>query len=194
MTVEDPAGPVRWRGRIRLRGVNPYVLVEATLAQRLAQGRRGPVPLRVQVNGHPDPPWRVHMVPVGDGSFYLYLNGVVREASGTAVGDHVEVSAAFDAEYRGGPAHPIPDGFARGLARNGPARATWEQLPPSRQKEIVRYLSNLKSEPARDRNIARALAVLGGATARFLGRTWNPPPTSTAARSSSRARHRRREN
>ena len=32
-------------------------------------------------------PARVNLMPVGDGTFYLYLNGPIRTASATAVGD-----------------------------------------------------------------------------------------------------------
>ncbi|MBA4750969.1 MAG: hypothetical protein H2055_01895, partial [Sphingopyxis sp.] len=46
-------------------------------------------------------------------------------------------------------------------------------LAPSLRKEILRYLANLKSDAARQRNIDRAIGVLSGAKARFLARDWN---------------------
>lgn len=113
------------------------------------------------------------MVPAGDGGFYLYLHGQVRQASRTRVGDLVEVEAAFDKGYRGGPTHPMPSRLAKGLARDPEADRRWRALPPSRQKELLRYLAALRSAAARDRNVDRALLVLGGGTARFLGREWN---------------------
>jgi len=57
----------------------------------------------VQVNGKPDTPWRINLMPVGDGDFFLYLHGQVRKASGTSVGDVVSITLAFDDEYKGGP-------------------------------------------------------------------------------------------
>jgi hypothetical protein len=46
-------------------------------------------------------------------------------------------------------------------------------LPPSRQKEILRYLAKLKSPQAQFRNKERALHVLAGGEARFMARSWN---------------------
>jgi uncharacterized protein YdeI (YjbR/CyaY-like superfamily) len=46
-------------------------------------------------------------------------------------------------------------------------------LPPSRQKEILRYFARLKSEDARGRNLEKALHVLSGGKARFMARAWS---------------------
>ena len=46
-------------------------------------------------------------------------------------------------------------------------------VPPSRQKEVLRYLTRLKSEDARARNLEKALHVLAGGKARFMARAWN---------------------
>ena len=167
------AGVVRFTGRIEIRGINPYVPVGSEIAARVMAGWRKPMPVKVRVNGQPNPPWRINMMPAGDGSFYLYLSGIVRDVSGTGVGDEVEVELAFDGEYRSGPAHPMPSLLAKALERNALARRGWAELPPSRQKEILRYLTGLKSEEALERNIERALHVLAGGQARFMARSWN---------------------
>lgn len=166
---------LRWKARIRILGVNPYVIVSRARAGELRPNWKRPIPVRVQVNGRPGEPGRVNLVPVGDGSFYLYLNGTLRRASATSVGDTVEVAVALDRAYRGGPVHPMPGSFAAGLAADAAARAAWRALVPSAQKEVLRYLAALKSEAARERNVERALRVLGGARERFLGRLWNGP-------------------
>ena len=164
---------IRFRGRIEIRGINPYVAVSAERASLLKAEWRRPMPVLVTVNGQPDPPWRINMMPVGGGGFYLYLHGKVRAASGTAVGDKVDVEIAFDEGYRGGPDNPMPPWFAVEFQSNPAARSGWEKLPPSRQKEIVRYLSGLKSQEAQRRNTAIALHVLAGGKGRFLARSWN---------------------
>lgn len=164
---------MKFRSVIRLNAINPYVLVTAGRARRLRPGWKKPMPVLVQVNGEPNPPWRVNMMPVGEGGFYLYLNGVVRKASATAVGDRVEISLSFDEGYRGGPMHETPPEFAHGLAREPRARAAWGDLPPSRKKEILRYFAMLRSDEAKRRNIEKAIRVLSGAEERFLGRDWN---------------------
>jgi hypothetical protein len=45
-------------------------------------------------------------------------------------------------------------------------------LVPSRQKEILRYFSSLKSDAARARNVDRAMRVLSGQRERFMARSW----------------------
>src|SRR4030081_3368540 len=91
---------LRFRSVIKMNDINPYVLVSAGRATRIQKDWRKPLPVRVQVNGKPDTPWRINLMPVGDGSFYLYLHGDVRKASGTKVGDVVTLEVQFDGEYR----------------------------------------------------------------------------------------------
>ncbi|HSX45530.1 MAG TPA: YdeI/OmpD-associated family protein [Candidatus Saccharimonadia bacterium] len=161
-----------FKAKMEIIGVNPYVLVSAQQAQELKKDWKKPMPVLVQVNGQPDEPWHINMMPVGDGSFYLYLHGDVRKASGTGVGDVVEVEVSFDSGYRNGPMHPMPEWFEKPLYANPKARRAWDSLTPSRQKEILRYLTALKSDEARQRNLTRALDALSVDDIRFMGRTW----------------------
>jgi uncharacterized protein YdeI (YjbR/CyaY-like superfamily) len=55
------------------------------------------------------------------------------------------------------------------LQKNKNAKQTFNSLPPSRQKEIMRYIGNLKSEEAVDKNVKRAISFLTGKE-RFVGR------------------------
>ena len=164
---------LRFRSVIQINGINPYVLVSATRAARVRKGWRKPLPVRVRINGQPEKPWRINLMPIGDGSFYLYLHGDVRNASKTKVGDTVAVELEFDDEYRGGPAHPMSPSFRAALKKTPSAMRAWQALIPSRQKEILRYFSHLKSPEAEARNLQRVIHVLAGGKARFMGRSWN---------------------
>jgi hypothetical protein len=164
---------LRFRAAIAIRGINPYVPVSARRASRLRPGWRKPMPVCVTVNGESSVPWRINLMPAGDGSFFLYLHGNVRKAAGVDVGDVVDVSLMFDEKYRGGPAGRPPAWFARELKENRSATQGWKRLPPSRKKEIVRYLSRLKSADAKQRNTQLALHVLAGGSGRFMARSWN---------------------
>jgi len=157
---------------IKIRGVNPFILVSAVRANAIKPGWRKPLPVLMRINGKPAKPWRINMMPVGDGSFYLYLHGDVRKASGTVVDDRVRVEIDFDPSYRNGPQHPMPTWFRQVLAGNPQAMKNWKALIPSRKKEILRYLSRLNSSEARARNLAKALHVLSGETGRFMARGW----------------------
>ena len=164
---------LRFQSKIEINKINPYVLIDAGRAAQLKKGWRKPLPVSVRVNGKPDTPWRINLMPAGDGSFYLYLHGTVRKASRTKVGDMVRVEVRFDATYRSGPAHPMPSWFSMALKRDTNARNGWNVLMPSRKKEILRYFAGLKSREAKLRNLERALHVLAGGKARFMARSWN---------------------
>ena len=163
---------LHFSAKIQIYNGNPFVLVSPARARRIKSGWRKPMPVLTQIDGEPNPPWRINMMPVGDGSFYLYLHGDVRKASGTKVGDRVSVGIQFDASYKNGPMHPMPDWFSIPLSTNPKAQKSWEALTPSRKKEILRYFSRLKSDQARKRNVEKALYVLSGNKGRFMARTW----------------------
>src|SRR5260221_14307191 len=100
---------------IKIRGINPYVLVSAARANAIKPGCRKPLPALVRINAKPAEPWRVNLMPVGNGSFYLYLHGEIRNASDVTVGDRVQAEIAFDANYKNGPRHPMPQWFRQAL-------------------------------------------------------------------------------
>jgi hypothetical protein len=131
------------------------------------------MPVLVRLNGAPAESWRTNLMPRGDGSFYLYLHGEMRTVAGVDVGDVVTAELRFDEAYRGGPTHDTPPQFQEALDRSSTAKANWLALPPSRQKEILRYLAGLKTERAVERNVARALRVLSGESERFMAREWS---------------------
>jgi len=163
---------LKFKARIDITSVNPFVEVAPARARALRPSWKKPMPVLVRIDGKPNPPWRINLMPVGGGRFYLYLHGDVRKASKTKVGDLVQVELRFDSAYRNGPLHPMPAWFAGPLQKNAKARAGWEALTPSRQKEVLRYFSRLKSDEARDRNVNLALQVLSGKPGRFMARSW----------------------
>ncbi|WP_296920355.1 DUF1905 domain-containing protein [Polaromonas sp.] len=157
---------------IFLQGINPYVLVSAARARAIRPEWRKPLQVLARVNGKPEQAWRVNMMPVGNGSFYLFLHETVRTASGTGVGDRVRIELAFDEAYEGGPAHPVPVWFEQALSSNAAAAANWAALSPSRKKEVLRYFAGLKTQAARERNLEKAMLVLSGQAGRFMARSW----------------------
>ncbi|MGC4039433.1 MAG: YdeI/OmpD-associated family protein [Flavobacterium sp.] len=82
------------------------------------------------------------------------------------IGEVIEVGIAFDREDRAIAMHPE---LIRALSKNSNAQSVFDRLPPSRQKEIVRYISNLKTEESITKNIAKAIGFLVGEN-RFAGR------------------------
>ncbi len=164
---------LRFSSVMLIRDANPYIPVSAARAKKIKAGWKKPMPVLVQINGKPDKPWHINMMPAGDGSFYLYLHGSVRKDSRTGVGDRVSVEVSFDSAYRNGPMHPMPQWFGDALAGNAKAKHAWDELIPSRQKEVLRYFLWLKSDEARGRNLAKVMRVLTGSKERFMARDWN---------------------
>jgi len=164
--------PIHFSALIEVRGINPFVAVSSARAEALTPGWRKPLPVLVRINDKPQVPWRINLMPAGNGDFYLYLHETVRKASGTSVGDRVSVELSFDANYRSGPQHRMPQWFKQALDENPRALKNWTALVPNRKKEILRYFSQLKSLDARSRNLSKALRVLSGEGDRFMARDW----------------------
>jgi hypothetical protein len=166
------ARALRFFAVIQIRGINPYVAMSAVQANAVKPDWRRPLPVLVRINDAPAMPWRTNMMPAGDGGFYLYLHGEMRAASRSKVGDRIRVDVLFDASYEASPPQAMPTWFKDALAQHPVAAKNWRALAPSRKKEVLRYLSRLKSHEARARSLERALRVLSGHVGRFMARAW----------------------
>ncbi len=147
-------------------GVNPYVTLPAALLQtvmKAAEKERGPIPVRLRINQKASTQTLVKYA----GEWRLYLNGPMRKAAGKDVGDDVTIAIEYDAAERATPLHPK---LNEALKKNKEAKEKFESLPPSRKKEIARYINNLKSEEAVDRNVERAVEFILGKQG-FIGRS-----------------------
>ncbi len=165
--------PLIFSSLMKIRDGNPYVDISKDRVQEIKANWRKPLPVLIRINGKPDKAWKINMMPQGNGGFYLYLHGDVRKASNTKVGDKVEVEIVFDQKYKSGPMHPMPSWFNTALNHNPTAKKNWDKLIPSRQKEILRYFSWLKTPETKERNLQRAMRVLSGKPARFMARSWD---------------------
>lgn len=100
------------------------------------------------------------------GEWRLYINTSMLKDSPKHVGEILAISVQFDPEPRIIPVHPK---LAQALQENPQAQAVFDALPPSRRKEIVRYIARLKNEASIEKNITRAIGFLMGKN-RFVGR------------------------
>ncbi|MBV9963652.1 MAG: DUF1905 domain-containing protein [Parafilimonas sp.] len=146
-------------------GINPYVFVPDELLNylfRKAGKDKGSIPVHLTINKQK---FIQHLVKYR-GEWRLYLNTPMRKAAGKDVGDIINIKIDFDEEERITPMHKK---FELALNKNTKARHVFSTLPPSKQKEIMRYLNNLKSEESLNKNIERAINFLNGEE-RFIGR------------------------
>lgn len=146
--------------KIALIGVNPYVIPPKEILEKLyisAKKKSGPIPVKGTIDGKQF----IQTLVKYQGAWRLYINGVMRKAAGVDVGDTAEIEIAFDAAPRIEPMHTK---FQEALDKNTKARDAFAQLSPSRQKEINRYLNNMKSAVSLERNINRVIRHLVGDT------------------------------
>lgn len=139
-------------------GINPFVFVpEKILAAVLLKAgkEKGPIPIKGFINKQP---YQQTLVKYA-GHWRLYINTVMLKDSPKRIGETITISIEYDPTDRKLEMHPA---LAKALAKNKTAKEHFKQLPPSRQQEIIRYISNLKTEESVDRNITKAIAFLNG--------------------------------
>jgi hypothetical protein len=146
-------------------GINPFVFLPEEILSYLfkkAGKEKGYIPIHLVINKQK---FIQHLVKYS-GEWRLYLNTPMRKAACKDVGDIIHIKIDFDAGQRITPMHSK---FEFALNKNKKAKDRFNSLPPSRQKEILRYLNNLKSEESLNKNIDRAINFLTG-EGRFVGR------------------------
>jgi len=152
--------------KILLIGINPYVLLPAGVLKYLfdkAGKQTGAIPVYIIIN---EKKFIQNLVKYS-GKWRLYLNTPMRKAAGKDVGEIIDIQIEYDDEKRITPMH---EKFALALNKNRKAKDCFNSLPPSKQKEILRYLNNLKTEQSVLKNIKRAINFLLGKE-NFIGRS-----------------------
>ena len=155
----------KFLAEIEIIGVNPFVFVPDDILREIFSqvGReRGPIPVQGTVNGKT---YRQTLVRYS-GDWRLYINTTMLKNSPKKIGETIEVTIDFDRASR---AIEPPQSFVRALAANEAAKTTFDLLAASKKLEIVRYLANLKTEEALEKNVVRAVRFLVG-QGRFAGR------------------------
>ena len=117
-------------------------------------GSRGRVPVRGTLNGAP---YRASVFRMGGDCHFMVVNRKLREAAGVRGGETVPVTMERDNEPR---VIEPPDDFARALKGNREARATWDKLSYTHQREHVEHVEDAKKPETRQRRIEKSIATL----------------------------------
>jgi hypothetical protein len=145
-------------------GINPVVdppdHVLAAVFEKAGRDK-GPIPVCGTINGAQF----IQTLVKYKGAWRLYINGPMLKAGELKVGDVAEIEIEFDPMPRD---IPVPVQFANALKQDKVARQMFDQLTPSRQKEILRYLGSLRSDEALARNVERVISHLKGQDAPTL--------------------------
>ena len=156
---------MKFTAEINIIGVNPYVQIPDKILQnifRKSGKNKGAIPIKGTVNGIP---YKQSLVRYS-GDWRLYINTSMLKNSPKRIGEIIKISAEYDPEPRTIVPHPE---FVRTLKANKEAKVVFDGLPPSRRTEIIRYLGNLKTEKALEKNLVRVIQFLLGKE-RFVGR------------------------
>ncbi|HSD05613.1 YdeI/OmpD-associated family protein [Flavobacterium sp.] len=150
---------------IKIIGVNPYVTVPESILESIfknANKNKGPIPIKGTVNDKP----YIQTLMKYAGSWRLYINTMMLKNSPKRIGETIEITISFDPKDRKIEMHPL---LKEALNQNETAKSVFEKLAPSRQKEIIRYISHLKTEEKIKDNVLKAINFLLG-NGRFAGR------------------------
>jgi len=117
-------------------------------------GTRARVPVRGTINGHT---FRSSIFPTGDGRHYMVVNRETREGAKVKAGDTVSFVMERDEEPR---VVTPPTELARALGANKSAKAAWDKLSYTRQKEHARAVEEARRPETRARRVEKAVAEL----------------------------------
>ena len=143
-----------FKAKIYKVGINLCVKVPFRITKRM-NPTKGYIPVRGTIDGFK---FQQTLVPVKNEEYRLYVNGIMLKGSETANGNTVRFDIEEDPAPRTVETYPMPKLLKKKLNEHG-LMHSFNQQTPSRQKEILRYLNNLKSDEALIRNIDR---VIGG--------------------------------
>ena len=155
----------KFKATLSLIGINPFVFVPQQILDTIfleAKKNKGPVPVCGTINGKKYNQTLIRY----SGEWRLYINTIMLSDSPKRIGEIIKVTIQFDSKLRTIIPHTK---LVSALKRNKAAKKNFDSLPPSRQKEIIRYISNLKTEESVTNNIEKAIGFLTGKN-RFIGR------------------------
>ncbi|RXF68591.1 YdeI/OmpD-associated family protein [Arcticibacter tournemirensis] len=154
-----------FKAKLDIIGVNPFVYVpEEILADIFSEAKKskGQIPVSGTVNGKE----YIQTLVRYSGEWRLYINTAILPNSPKRIGEIIEITIQYDPKDRTIAPHPK---LIEALNKNKEAKEIFESLAPSTRKEIIRYISFLKSERSVVNNVEKAIGFLLGKN-RFVGR------------------------
>ncbi|MBP7966976.1 GNAT family N-acetyltransferase [Candidatus Woesebacteria bacterium] len=164
-TYKESSNTYTFQATIKKIGVNPYVSVPQHILDSIFiehKKNTGPIPICGFINSLP---YKQTLVKF-QGEWRLYINTKMLKNSPQRIGEQINLSVTYDTTPRIIAMHPM---LEDALIANSEAKKIFNSLSPSHQKEIVRYIANLKSEEKVNLNVQKAIGYLLGKN-RFVGR------------------------
>uniref|UniRef100_UPI00404926ED YdeI/OmpD-associated family protein n=1 Tax=Fulvivirga sp. TaxID=1931237 RepID=UPI00404926ED len=155
----------KFKATINIIGINPYVFVPLEILEAIfqqADKEKGPIPICGKINNKP---YTQTLVKYKN-EWRLYINTTMLKNSPQMIGETIELTVKFDPSDRTVKPHPK---LLIALKENPEAEKVFQELTPSLKKEIIRYITFLKTEKSIDKNIDRGINFLLGKES-FIGR------------------------
>lgn len=141
-------------------GINPFVFVPDEILNEIFETsgkNKSPIPVKGTVN---DKEFTQNLMKYL-GEWRLYINLTMLKDSPKRIGELLEIFIEFDNSDRTISIHPD---LEKAIQENPVASKSFENLIPSRKLELIRYINNLKTEAAKQRNIEKIIRHLKGET------------------------------
>ena len=150
-------GKIRFKAKL-LRPATPkgaawaFLLLPAEASEKLPT--RSMVTVDGLLDGHP---FQATLEPDGQGSHWLKVDKVLREAAGIAAGDTVTLAITpVDVE----PEPTVPADLRKALAARPAARASWGDITPVARRDWIHWITSGKKAETREHRIQTACDML----------------------------------
>ena len=145
-----------FKAKIYKVGINPCVKVPHTITAKLT-ATKGYIPVKGTIQNYF---FQQTLCPVKNEAYRLYVNGPMMKGANIKMGQTAHFVIEQDSLERNKNVD-MPEAFKKKLEENNLLSA-FLQLAPFRQKEVCRYLNNLKTEETLAKNIDKMINVLKG--------------------------------
>jgi hypothetical protein len=132
-------------------GGGAFVRIPFDVEQAFGKKR---VPVRSTIDGEP---YRGTLMRMGEPYHILGILKEIRQKIGKDFGDEVEVTLNEDAEPR---VVEVPADFQQALKQTPDAKAAFEKMSYTHQREYVRAIQDAKREETRHSRIAKSIDML----------------------------------
>jgi hypothetical protein len=131
-----------------------YVVIPEDIAQQLKPGHKQSFRVKGKLDQYAIA--GVALLPMGDGSFIMAINGEMRKGIGKRAGAQLEVQIMADDN----PEPVTSPEFMECLADEPEALAFFNTLPKGHRNYFMKWIESAKTEPTKARRIAQAVTAL----------------------------------
>jgi hypothetical protein len=152
--MKNDSQPITFKATIYRIGINLVVDVPAKVTNKL-KATKGQIKVEGTINGFP---FHTTLMPVKDKPYLLYVNTTMLKGTCAVEGDTVKFNLTQDLNHYEHH-YPMPEILARKL-RDEKLLDQFEQMTASRKKDILKYLSYVKTEETMLKHISALLQRL----------------------------------